>query len=326
MEKKYIIGISATATAGLLFGGFLYFSGDKVGPRLVKEENAPAVSEEDKAKIEELYRDELKDEEKYSFCLGEVKIAADYSEPILHSSGHLEHNSKEILLYDKEADKMYILAREVEYKYNGIVEPQIGLMNEKVPVNESGRLSEAYGRNEMPIRIDYANGYIFTDPETKKKNWVYSRLGTVSEMVGSRTGCPGIFKLDNAPGKDFLADREQVLINRECKEKDVSGSYNGSFTYSCTPLDYEQAFAKEDDIRIQSELDSAKQLSEESGEDPRQSGDSSGADSSAGINDGIKSASPDNKKPEDAHSEEVRKILEQFGTGIDASQRGQKMD
>ena len=82
-----------------------------------------------------------------------------------------------------------------------------------------------HGRNEMPIRIDYYGNYIATDPDTKKKDWVVSDINGEQEAVSSRTGCAGVYQLDNSPGQDLLAGGEQISIDKSCKESDIGGSH-----------------------------------------------------------------------------------------------------
>jgi hypothetical protein len=45
-----------------------------------------------------------------------------------------------------------------------------------VPVTEYGSLIEVYKKNEMPIRVDYYNNFIASNPDTKEKTRVNSSI------------------------------------------------------------------------------------------------------------------------------------------------------
>jgi hypothetical protein len=117
----------------------------------------------------------------------------------------------------------------------------MGLVGQSVPVKERGKLAETYSRNEAPVRIDYGNLSVFTDPDAKDKMWVDSIIGEEVEKVSPHTGCAGVYTLESAAGKDVLIGAEDIAINRECSETDINGEYRGNFSYRCSMLDYRQA-------------------------------------------------------------------------------------
>jgi hypothetical protein len=253
MKKEIIIGVAAVATVGAIGVGAFLMSSQGNDLRQGNDKNS-TVSEEDRKKIEDLTWDEWSNVSKYGFCLGEAKINTAYSDPILNGAGMVDHNSKEVLLLDKEKNRIYIITREINFKYKGSIDVKMGDLSVHVPVSESGNLSETYNRNEMPVRIDFASNYITTNPDTKKTNWVYSVIDEETEMVMPRTGCAGIYKLDNSMGKDLLIGNEQIIIERECNEHDVSGNYEGNFDFSCSAIDHKHARELFDLVREKEEL------------------------------------------------------------------------
>jgi hypothetical protein len=250
MKKEFIIGIGAVATAGMIIGAVAVFN--PLSPEKEKDE-----IQSNKEKVEQLWLDELKDESKYSFCLAEGKIETAHSDPLLAAQGLLKHDSKEVLLYDKQKQKLFVMVRELKFSYDGVIK-KMGGLSLNLSVKEHGSLTESYGRNEMPIRIDYYGNYIATDPDTKKKDWVVSDINGEQEAVSSRTGCAGVYQLDNSPGQDLLVGGEQILINKSCKESDISGSYDGSFSFNCQMLDAQAALEMVEEYKSKEAIDVQK--------------------------------------------------------------------
>ncbi len=320
MKKEILLG--GLAVAGVAAAGYLAFAPERAsGPVLPREEAPAAASAEDRQKIEELAWEEWEDAGRYAFCLGQASIQSGYDDPLLRGHGRLEHTSKELLLFDKEANKLFILTREIVYGYDGRLNTQLGDLAIDVPVSESGKLSEAYARREMPIRIDYANGYVATNPDTKAKAWVYHAIGEESEMVEPRTGCAGIFSLDNAPGKDLLVGSENIAIDRACAERDVSGNYEGDFSFVCSGVDHGAARNLFLEVKAKEALqnDRAGLPAEEgAGEDDLEAAVRAGEDGAedsgaqtAGTEESIQAATATGAmSPEDA--ENVRRALEQI--------------
>jgi hypothetical protein len=240
MRKELIIGIGAIATAGAI-GGMIMLAGsggrDVIGPM---DEQGSETSDADRAKIEELAWEERHNEDKYSFCLGEATMSTFHEDSLLGQQGTVSHHSRELLLFDKEAQKFFVLTRTIDFSYEGKLNTVMGDLVVDVPVSETGSLSEAYTKKEMPIRIDYANNYIVTDPTTKKTTWVRSSLDE-DELVMPYAGCAGTYQLDNTMGKDMLVGGEFVQVDKVCDEKGVAGSFNGDFTFSCSVIPYQEA-------------------------------------------------------------------------------------
>ncbi|MCU0653704.1 MAG: hypothetical protein MUD10_05605 [Candidatus Pacebacteria bacterium] len=257
MDKKIYLGIGAIATAGAIMGGIM-LAQNKNNPLGIE----PGIDEsaQNTQKIEELWLEELKNTDKYSFCLGEATIQTSYSDQLLDSSGTLTHKSREILVYSKETQRFSIMSRELEFDYQGYANTKMGEMAVDIPVKEHGSITETYGKNEMPIRVDLSANYIATNPDTKKKDWVYSDMGGEFEMTVPRTGCAGIYQLNNSPGKDLLAGGQTIMVDRECSQTDISGKYDGEFSFNCQAIDYRQALGMLDADRAKEELENTKNM------------------------------------------------------------------
>ncbi|MFA5230093.1 MAG: hypothetical protein WC422_01435 [Candidatus Paceibacterota bacterium] len=131
-------------------------------------EDRPAEDYSDK--IEALWKEELKDKNRYTFCLGEMKINTNHKHPALGFYGQVDYSSKELAVFDGESEKLYIMSRQSDYNYDGVLKQTLGgMVGIDVPVKEHGKLVETYQKNMMPIRIDYSNKFIATDPETENK-------------------------------------------------------------------------------------------------------------------------------------------------------------
>jgi hypothetical protein len=323
MKKEIIIGLSVLAVGGAIMGGVIV-SRNQDNPFNIEEqkENADADNSQ---KIEKLWIDELKDKNKFGFCLAEADINTNYTDSILDAMGIVEYTSKEVLLYNKETEKLYIMSRQADYKYNGRIKMSLGGIAIDEPVKENGKIDETYDRNEMPIRIDYANKYIFSDPSTKENTWVYSNIGEETDMVMPHHGCAGKYQLDNTMGKDILVGGEQIQIDRECKESGVNGTYDGDFTFKCSAIDYDQAMEVLGLAKTRQELQETKDTSVMNNEqvisEEKKDASASAKDAVQGENtknelrDAIESSkevAPDN--------EMLKKQLEQMQSGIQADQ------
>ena len=311
INKKIIFGAGAIATAGII-GGALMYSGQINRNAVDDGQNAP-IDPADKEKIEQLYWDELRDGDKYSFCLGSAKIETAYTDSILDGNGLLKHDSRELLVYNKESQKLYVMAREIEYSYSGSFSSMMGDMSVIVPVEEKGSLSEAYSRAEMPIRIDYANNYIATDPTTKTANWVYAHMGEETEMTAARTGCAGIYALNAAGKADIPAGTGMAAVDRDCAERDVSGAYDGIFSFECQLIDYDQAKNVCDEIKTKEVLQNTRDKDLSGMNDPENGGEASDLE---------KALSGGSERDESAP--DTQKALEELKSEMDASQRETK--
>ncbi|MFA5124624.1 MAG: hypothetical protein WC473_02235 [Patescibacteria group bacterium] len=236
MKKELLIGGLATASAAIIIGGIYVAKSNPFG----LNESADSA-QEDQRKIEQLWYDELKDTSKYSFCLGEMKINSVHSDKAFAANGIVDYSSKELILYNKESNKLFIMSRQLKYKYDGILGQSLGGIKIDVPVKEYGSLTEVYSRNELPLRIDYNGKYIVTDPDTENKQWVSVIIDEEASPGLPHHGCSGVYQLDNSPGHDLLADGDHIIIDRKCNETAMGAIYDGDFSFSCSMIDYKNA-------------------------------------------------------------------------------------
>lgn len=231
MKRELAIGITAVASVALIAGGF-YLSKSNSGNR-------------DQKSIDEMYFEMLLNSDKYVFCLGEESITGRYSNDILgNESGQIDYQSKDISVFDKEQNKLYILGREIEYKYNG----KGGIVNQagvgSIETNEQGQLTEYYDKNEAPVRIEYLSGIIFPAPDRRSKDWVTLTIKGMGTVLGytedrvdvsqgdAKTYC-SFFPFSQ---KSFDAD---INFSGKCSEGiTIPGvSFDGNFKYTCTIID-----------------------------------------------------------------------------------------
>jgi hypothetical protein len=162
MKRELILGIGGIACAGAIIGGALLINNDF---NFLKKNPEEDYSK----KIEALWFEELKDKSKYSFCLGEMDIRSTHSDSLLGANGAIDYTSKEVAVFNKETNRLYVMSRQSKYGYKGVLSKALDGAGLNAPVIEYGSLTENYGKNEMPIRLDYTNKYITTDPEVKNK-------------------------------------------------------------------------------------------------------------------------------------------------------------
>lgn len=257
MDKKLIWGVWAIAGAGVIVGWLMMSSGD-IGDKRIDQEQESTISDEDRQKIENLVWDGRKDKEKYAFCMWDAKAETSYIDPILGNKWDLSHHSKELLLWNSESKKLYIITREIVYKYDGQVNFQMWDIVANVPVNEYGSLVEVYPQNQMPIRIDYYNNFIASNPDTEEKNRVNSNVWEESEMVGARMWCAGIYELGLQASSSI---GQWISIQKNCDEFDINGKYDGTFSFSCNMIEYDQAKNIWETSKIKEELQNTKDMS-----------------------------------------------------------------
>lgn len=240
MKKELIVGMGAIATVAAVGGAAMFFLETASDKGIGVEEQASETNAEDAAKILALNWEKWRDADAFGFCVGDAKIETTHTDHLLGQEGSVSHTSRELLLFNKEAEKLYVLTRNIEYAYEGSITTMMGEMPISVQVSEGGSLHETYTVKDMPIRLDYSNKYIASDPTTKSNTWVHSSLQE-GELVTPHIGCAGVYQLDNTPGKDVLVGDQNVIVERTCTERGVAGAYEGTFSYKCTAVDYDDA-------------------------------------------------------------------------------------
>ncbi|MFA5291264.1 MAG: hypothetical protein WC385_03075 [Candidatus Paceibacterota bacterium] len=246
MDKKLIWGLGAIATAGAIAGG-AYLSQNN--PFNLKP--SPDVSAEDQQKIEQLYFDELKDKERYTFCQGKEKITGTYKNSIVGSeSGQVDYRSEDISVFDKEINKLYILGRTIDYKYSGSGDLSNLVGEGSLETKESGNITEYYKKNMAPVRLDYNANILYPAPERKKTDWVVvttKSIGTVmgltQERVDEETGdakvlCP-YFSLAGGPLKNgAIITPDSFSFRGTCPDNSPNPgvSFSGNFEFECNNI------------------------------------------------------------------------------------------
>lgn len=254
MDKNILIGLGGIASVGLIAGGIYLADNDfdflKKSNDQIEKEN-----QETAQKIEQLQFDELKDKERYSFCIGKEKITGTYTNTIMsNEEGQVNYSSEDISVLDKENNKIYILGRVIDYNYNGEGEYIIADGSGFVKTQENGRTTEYYKKNQAPVRADYNSKTLFPAPDRKEKNWVVVNIKMTGTMMGftdtkteqsqedAKTFCMPI-NLGLVKGMDYVTTPNSIVYNGNCESSEVSPGVNfsGDYSYSCDFVDYDQA-------------------------------------------------------------------------------------
>lgn len=315
-----LIGLGGIAAAGALAGG-IYFATSGDFSFLKQEGEEERERQENTEKIEALYFDELKDTDRYAFCLGVEKITGTYRNTVMaNEEGELSYSSSDISLLDKESQKLYLLGRTIDYQYQGESQPELGIGNGLIQVEESGRLTEYYKKSEAPIRLDYFSKTLFPAPERQSKDWVMvtnkltgSLMGVTQERTetsqeDAKTFCGPINLKLSAKAS---ADQEPIAYSGNCVAPEVNPgvSFSGHHNYNCNFIDYKRAIELLEDYKTKQALPKLGDLPTEP--------DEVRADQSAQTEqaEGVESSRP--------NSDEIKKQLEDLRQEIQADQSAQ---
>lgn len=245
MKKEHIIGIGAVATVVVIGAAVASLSPEE------RTLIAPEKDESNTAKIEELYFDQLKDAERYRFCIGEERISGTYSSSLMgEEEGEVSYYSKDVSVFDKERNKLLILARTIDYTYKGALSYAVEIGMGTTDVIESGKTTEYFKLSSAPARGDGNSLIFFPAPERKTNDWVNvvtKGVGSVTIMGMTSTETrvdndKGDAKVFCAPfaitGAGSLDPKNAIEVRKECP--DVSPSpethFAGDVTFSCTPI------------------------------------------------------------------------------------------
>lgn len=263
MDKKLLIGLGGIAAAGLIGGGVYLASNEfdflKQSDAEVEEERRQTAQ-----KIDDLYFEELKNTERYSFCVGKEKITGTYKSTIMGGErGEVNYSSDDISLFDKEQNRIYVLGRTIDYQYNGEARYDVAPGVGTVKIKESGQTTEYYQKNTAPLRLDYSASTLFPAPERKQKDWVAintDMFGAVMSASGERnendrgdakTFCLPVNLNSRFLASGFSADSARIAYNGDCDTPAVNDgvSFSGRYNYTCDFVDYGQAFVLMEDYR-----------------------------------------------------------------------------
>lgn len=330
MKRELIIGWGAIAAAGLIAGG-IYFSQNNPFNIEPTQEDVEA----NRQKIEELYFEELKNTERYVFCVGKETIKGDYSNSIMgDEKGEIDYVSQEVNLIDKESGKMYLLARSIDYNYQGQGVISYGFGDGTIDTKENGSVTEYYKKNEAPVHVDYGSGTIFPAPDRKSKDWFFVNVNMIGSALGAtqssqetskedaKTFCPP-FKI----GSDLLASGalvtpESFSFRKSCEAPEVNPgvSFLGNYEFNCDNIDYLGAIEMLKDYQIKEQLQNSKN---EEVFNLRPDVQIDGATGNL-ENEGINSSQSGENRVSDGSNEdrpsndEMKKLLEEAREGIQA--------
>ncbi|HNW09190.1 MAG TPA: hypothetical protein PKM52_01220 [bacterium] len=273
MDKKLLLGLGGIACVGAIGAGILVYNSsfsDKGNRQVNQEEIGQGIDEETKAKLEALYFEELKDQERYTFCIGREKISGTYTNAVMgNESGEIDYISEEINVIDKESQKMYILGRTIDYQYSGegIMENSAG--SGIIETKETGSLTEYYKKNEAPVRIDYYAQTIFPAPDRKVKDWVYVNVKMIGTVMGftderketskedAKTFCLP-FSLAGRPLENgaFITP-DYFSFSKRCEAPSLAPGVNfsGDFEFTCDNIDYTQGISLLEEYKSKEVID-----------------------------------------------------------------------
>lgn len=352
MDKKLLLGLGGIACVGVIGAGLLVYNSsfsDKGNLKVNQEEIGQGIDQEAKDKIEQLYFDELKNKDRYTFCIGKEKITGTYTNSVMgNESGEIDYTSEEINVIDNENQKMYILGRTIDYKYSGQGSMDNSAGSGTIETEEHGSLTEYYKKNLAPVRIDYYSKKIFPAPDRKVKDWVYvdvKMTGTVMgltderediSMEDAKTFCLP-FSLAGRPlenGASLSPDSFSFSKRCEVPALNPGVSFEGDFEFTCDNIDYTQGINLLEMYKSKEKID-PYYIDDEGVFDPQQEPkersevndasasnideDNFDAESSSGGSD-LRGESESESQPT---SEDLKKQLEGLKGEIEASQRGE---
>ncbi len=281
MDKKWLIGgIGAVATIAVVTIAVTSFdssSENRKRDRGDDQSSNQEISEEDRKKIEDLRFEEWSNPDKYAFCEGETKIFNDFKNPVLGIfDGFLNWNIKELLLFNKESQKFYVLTSNSSFVSNGTI--KVPFLDQVVPFSEQGTLVETYPFNSMPVKIFYDSKTFFPVVGTEENAWVFTNIGGDDDKTSPHSGCAGYYSFQGELG-DQSSGSQFISIYRSC-DNSLSGSeYTGTVSFVCNGIDSRQARNLFNSTREQAnsskkeaESDELDVLRESSSDDGREDG------------------------------------------------------
>lgn len=338
MKRELIIGGGAIAAAGLIAGGIYLSQNNPFNIKPGQED-----TEVNREKMEELYFEELKDTERYVFCVGKETIKGDYANSIMgNEKGEIDYVSQEVNLIDKESGKMYLLARSIDYNYQGqgLISYEFG--DGTIDTKESGSLTEYYKKNDAPVHVDYNSGTVFPAPDRKSKDWVFVNVNMTGAALGAvqsaqetskedaKTFCPPVKLSSNPLESGAVITPESFSVSRPCDAPAVNPgvSFSGDYEFNCLGIDYSQAIELLKDYQAKEQLQNSKVQAgnEEGSEEFMNFRDETLTEGVAGssIGEGVNPSQSGDLRVSDESEEsrpsndEMKKLLEEARQGIQA--------
>lgn len=250
----------------LFIGGAVIFVGGAIATGAIlnnfdasssKKEAGDNMSE----KIEEQNFKDFADEDRYYFCQSREEIKGPFSSSVFgKENGDIEYISEDINVLDKEKNKLFILGREIKYRYSGKGEVQHDVGEGIIDINEEGGTVEYYSIFNAPVRIDYNTKIIYPAPDRKKTDWVVIERkgrGTVmgftqenvdKSMGDAKTFCPSF------PLKNAVITPEYISFEKSCDNGPGGGfRFSGNFKFECGGIDNEKAIENLQELKLRYE-------------------------------------------------------------------------
>lgn len=250
----------------LLIGGAIVIVGGAIATGVIlnnfdASSNKKSMDDNMSEKIEEEIFNDFADKDRYYFCQSREEIKGPFTSSVFgNESGDIEYISEDINVLDKEKNKLFILGREIKYKYSGKGEWRQDVGEGTVDINEEGATVEYYNIFGAPIRIDYGTKIIYPAPDRKKNDWVVVERkgqGTVmgftqedidKSMGDAKTFCPP-FSLKNA-----IITPEYISFEKSCNNGSGGGfSFSGNFKFECGGIDNEKAIENLKELKLRYE-------------------------------------------------------------------------
>ena len=241
-KNKLLIGGAIVVIGGAIATGVILNNFDTSSSKKSIDDNMSG-------KMEEQIFNDFVDKDRYYFCQSKEEIKGPFTSSVFgDENGNIEYISEDINVFDKEKNKLFILGREIKYKYSGKGEVEYDIGGGTVDINEEGITVEYYNIFDAPTRIDYNTKIIYPAPERKKNDWVAIERkgqGTVmgftqedinKSMGDAKTFCPP-FPLNNA----FITP-EYISFEKSCDNGSDGGfRFSGNFKFECGGIDNEKA-------------------------------------------------------------------------------------
>jgi hypothetical protein len=264
-KNKLLIGGAIIVVGGAIAGGLLLNNFDSSSTN--RNPDGDMANE-----LEEQNFKDFADEDRYSFCQSREVIKGPYTSSVFgKETGEIEYISEDINVFDKEKNKLFILGREIKYKYSGQGQVALGEGEGTKEIEESGMTVEYYSKFNAPVRIDYNAKLIYPAPERKKDDWVVIEtkgVGTImgfsqervdKEMGDAKTFCPP-FSISSA-----LITPDYFSIDKSCSDGSGLGfNFSGNFKFECGGIDNERGI---EIVREYKQLEEARKVFDSSSED-----------------------------------------------------------
>lgn len=345
MKKETLIGAGAIAAATVIMAGF-YFSNEKSNQFDIPPSEEES-KEETQQKIDDLYFDQLKYNDNYSFCYGTEKINGTTKDYMLETESNWTYTATELNLVNKESDKMQIIARTIDYKHDGNIVYVTNIGDGFVDISKKGRITEYY-RNSGPIRVDYYSNTIFSSPDTTSDDWVdiiNKMRGTVLgvtmtdaeyEKGRAETFCSAFSISEEVQNEPTKNNKNNISLFRKCEDMKINPGefYNITFDYICEPVTADEAIKmiknyqeeielqknKEEEAQEVDPIDEILREDVDSGEEDIPDGSASVNESKPSVDNDFTNILSDPESDEKPNQESIKKQLEELRNEIRADQ------